>query len=133
MAYWLLKSDPETYGFDNLVKDGRAVWDGVRNPQARQYLSAMRSGDTVFIYHSQKDKEIVGLARIVSSPYPDPQDSAWVVVDIVPLERCPRAVSLEQIKHDDGMKEMLLVKQSRLSVMPVTSAQARRIEKLAGV
>lgn len=131
MSYWLLKSDPETYSFQNLLKDGKTVWDGIRNAQARIYLKQMRPGDIAFMYHSQTDKEIVGTARIISTPYPDPKDAEWIAIDIAPLDVFLHAVSLEQIKRDDVLKDMLLVKQSRLSTMPVTSAEARRIEKLA--
>lgn len=131
MSFWLLKSDPETYSFKDLLRDGKTVWDGIRNAQARIYLKQMRPGDIAFIYHSQTDKEIVGTARIVSTPHADPKDETWVAVDIAALDTFSHAVSLEQIKRDDVLKEMLLVKQSRLSVMPVTSPQARRIEKLA--
>lgn len=131
MSFWLLKSDPETYSFQDLCKDGKTVWDGVRNPQARLYLKQMRPGDVAFIYHSQTDKEIVGTARVVSTPHPDAKDEEWIAIDIAALDTFTHAVSLEQIKRDDILKEMLLVKQSRLSVMPVTAPQAKRIEKLA--
>lgn len=131
MSYWLLKSDPETYSFQDLLKDGKTVWDGIRNAQARIYLKQMRPGDIAFMYHSQTDKEIVGTARIVSAPHADAQDEAWIAIDIAPLDVFSHAVSLEQIKRDDMLKDMLLVKQSRLSTMPVTSVQAKRIEKLA--
>lgn len=133
MSHWLLKSDPETYSFQDLLRDGKTVWDGVRNAQAKKYLSQMRPGDVAFIYHSQTDKEIVGTARIVGTPMPDPKDEAWVAVEIAALDVFPHAVSLEQIKRDEVLKEMLLVKQSRLSVMPVTAPQAKKIEKMARV
>ncbi|NBX51724.1 EVE domain-containing protein [bacterium] len=133
MSYWLLKSDPETYSFQDLLKDGKTVWDGIRNAQARIYLKQMRPGDVAFMYHSQTDKEIVGTVRIVSTPYPDTKDAEWIAIDIVPLDVFSHPISLEQIKRDDVLKEMLLVKQSRLSTMPVTSAQAKRIEKLARI
>lgn len=131
MSFWLLKSDPETYSFKDLLKDGKTVWDGIRNAQARMYLKQMRAGDVAFIYHSQTDKEIVGTARIVSAPHPDANDAEWIAIDIAALDTFTHAVSLEQIKRDDVLKQMLLIKQSRLSVMPVTAPQARRIEKLA--
>lgn len=131
MAFWLVKSDPETYSFQDLLKDGKTVWDGIRNAQARIYLKQMRPGDVAFVYHSQTDKEIVGTARIVSAPHPDAKDTEWIAIDIAALDVFTHAVSLEQIKRDDILKEMLLVKQSRLSTMPVTSQQAKRIEKLA--
>ena len=133
MAYWILKSDPETYSWQHLLKDGKTTWDGIRNPQARINLRAMKPGDIAFIYHSQTDKEIVGSARVVSTPKPDPKDDAWVAIDIAAMDTCKRTVSLEQMKRDDILKETLLVKQSRLSVIPLTSVQARRIEKLAGL
>lgn len=131
MSFWLLKSDPETYSFNDLLRDGKTVWDGIRNPQARIYLKQMRPGDVAFIYHSQTDKEIVGTARIVSAPHEDAKDNEWIAVDIVALDVFAHAVSLEQIKRDEILKEMLLVKQPRLSTMPITSGQAKRIEKLA--
>lgn len=133
MAYWLLKSDPETYSFQDLLHDTKTTWDGVRNPQAKKYLSQMRPGDVAFLYHSQKEKEIVGSARIVSAPMPDPTDNTWIAVDIAALDVFPHAVSLEQIKRDEVLKEMPLVKQSRLSVMPVTAQQAKKMERLARV
>ncbi len=133
MSHWLLKSDPETYSFQDLLRDGKTVWDGVRNPQARGYLAQMRPGDIAFIYHSQTDKEIVGTARIVGTPHPDAQDEVWIAVDIAALDVFPHAVSLEQIKRDEVLKEMPLVKQSRLSVMPVTATQAKKIEKMARI
>jgi predicted RNA-binding protein with PUA-like domain len=131
MSFWLLKSDPETYSFHDLLKDGKTVWDGIRNAQARIYLKQMRPGDIAFVYHSQTEKEIVGTARIVSAPYADTEDAEWIAIDIAVLDTFSHPVSLEQIKRDEVLKEMLLVKQSRLSVMPVTSPQAKRIEKLA--
>ncbi len=133
MSYWLLKSDPEAYSFKDLLKDGKTTWDGIRNAQARIFLKQMRPGDIAFMYHSQADKEIVGTARIVSAPYTDVKDAAWIAIDIAALDTFPHAVSLEQIKHDEILKDMLLVKQSRLSVMPITSVQAKRIEKLARI
>ena len=133
MSYWLMKSDPETYSFHDLVRDGKTVWDGVRNAQAKNSLAQMRAGDVVFVYHSQEDKEIVGTARVVCAPYPDPKDAQWFAVDIVPLDTFPRPVSLEQVKRDTLLCTTALVKQPRLSVMPISSPQAKRIEKLSGI
>ena len=127
--FWLLKSDPETYSYPDLVKDGSTYWDGVRNYQARNNLKKMRKGDTAFIYHSQEEKTIVGLVQVTKEFYQDPTDKTgeWVVVELEAKKTAKKPVSLETIKKDPLLKTMLLVTQSRLSVMPVTEAQASRI------
>lgn len=132
MAYWLLKSDPETYSFQDLLRDKSTMWDGVRNYQARKFLKEIKKGDIAFIYHSQEEKSVVGMAKITRAAYPDPTDKTgeWVVVDLEADKPAKNPVTLETIKKDAILKSMPLVKQSRLSVMPVTPAQAERLSKL---
>ncbi len=121
MNYWLVKSEPVKYSWDRFEKEGRTVWDGVRNYQARNNLQAMKMGDRVLYYHSNEGKEIVGIAKVVREAYPDPtaDDPAWVVVDLIPEQKLTKTVTLEQLKSDDRLKQMALIRQSRLSVMPV--------------
>lgn len=133
MNYWLVKSEPEAYSWAQLVKDGRTAWTGVRNFAARLHLRAMKRGDHVFFYHSVSDKQVVGLARVAKEFYPDPtaEEGDWSCVDIEPLKPLKNPVSLETIKADPILKDMQLVRQSRLSVSPLTPAQAERLLKLA--
>ena len=121
MNYWLMKSEPGTYSWDDLKKDKRTYWDGVRNFQARNNMKEMKVGDLAFFYHSVNDKNIVGVARIVKEHYPDPttDDDRWVVVDIEPEFDMDRPVHLSEIKGDDRLNQMVLVRNSRLSVQPV--------------
>ncbi|MBO3700760.1 EVE domain-containing protein [Roseivirga sp. E12] len=121
MNYWLIKSEPNTYSWDDLVKLGKDHWDGVRNYQARNNLKAMKPGDLALFYHSVNEKCVVGIAECVSEHYPDPtiDDDRWVVVDFVPKQKLKSAISLEQIKATPSLEEMVLVKNSRLSVQPV--------------
>lgn len=121
MAYWLVKSEPFKYAWDELVADGRTEWDGVRNHQAAINLKAMRVGDRAFYYHSNKGKDIVGVCEIVKEAYPDPSDPAgrFVMVDVVPVAPMPKPVTLKEIKATPALAEMALVRQSRLSVCPV--------------
>lgn len=127
MAYWLLKTDPEAYAWADLVKDKRTRWDGVRNFQARKFLSAMKAGDVAFIYHSQDEKQIVGLARIVSGPVPDPKDKRWIVVDVEAWKPLSAPVTLHAIKLRKTLAQIPLLKQSRLSVVPITLGQAKAL------
>lgn len=129
MAYWLLKTEPGTYGWDDLVREGRTFWDGVRNYAARNNLRSMCEGDRAFIYHSVGPRLLVGVAEIVRAGYPDPttEDPAWVCVDIVPVAALPRPVSLDEIKAHPALTDMALVKQSRLSVQPVTEEEWRLV------
>jgi len=133
MHYWLVKSEPAAYSWATFVKDGKAAWTGVRNFQARNNLRAMKTGDTVCFYHSVTDKQIVGLARVAKEFYPDAtaEEGDWSCVDLVPVRPLFRAVSLEAIKSDKVLREMPLVKQSRLSVTPLTAAQFERVVQLA--
>jgi predicted RNA-binding protein with PUA-like domain len=119
MNYWLVKSEPSTFSWDDLVRDKKTVWDGVRNFQARNNLKAMKKGDLVFFYHSNEDKAIVGTAKILKEAYPEPKDNNWIAVDIAPDKKLKNPVSLAQIKTDKRLANMVLVKSSRLSVQPV--------------
>lgn len=132
--YWLVKSEPAAYSWENLVADGRTSWDGVRNHQARNNLQAMAPGDLVLFYHSVTDKQIVGAARAVSTAYPDPTapDGPWVAVDLEPAFPLIRPVSLKAIKADGLLQGMALVTQARLSVMPVMPEQFDRVVNLGG-
>ena len=135
MNYWLVKSEPDSYAWDTFVKDGKTAWTGVRNFAARLNLRAMKKGDAVFFYHSNVGKEVVGVAEVVKEAYPDPtaKEGDWSCVDLKQVKPLAKAVTLEQIKTDAVLKEMALVKQSRLSVMPVTAAQAKQLLKLGGI
>ena len=130
--HWLLKTEPSVYSFDHLVKDGRTVWDGVKNNLALMHLRAMKAGDKVLIYHSGAAKEVVGYGRILKGPYPDPKldDAKLVVVDIAPDARLSHPVSLAAIKADPVFADFALVRMSRLSVMPVTPEQWKRLQTL---
>ncbi len=119
MNYWLVKSEPEKYSWERLNKEGRTFWDGVRNYQARNNLREMKEGDLVLFYHSQEGKEVAGIAKVVKEFYQDPTttDPNWVVVDIAPVEALKKPVTLEQIKADEKLQDIHLVRQGRLSVM----------------
>jgi predicted RNA-binding protein with PUA-like domain len=134
MNYWLAKSEPEAYAWSQLVKDGRTAWTGIRNFQARNNLRAMKRGDPVFFYHSVSEKQIVGLATVAKESYPDPtaEEGNWSCVDLVPLQALARPVSLETIKDDKLLRDMVLLKHSRLSVTPLTKAQFDQVLLLAG-
>lgn len=133
MATWLAKTEPSTYSWDKLVQQKRTRWDGVRNAQARNNLSAMKKGDEVLIYHSGDDKAVVGIASVAKTSYQDPttEDPRWVCVDLVPVRALARPVTLSEIKAQPGLSQMVLVKHTRLSVMPVSAAEYRAILALA--
>jgi len=133
MNCWLVKSEPETYSWSQFLKDGKTAWTGVRNFAARLNLRAMKSGDRVFFYHSGDEKSVVGLGRVVKEFYPDAtaDEGGWSCVDLAAEKALARPVTLAQIKADKILKEMVLAKQSRLSVSPVTAAQFERLLKLA--
>ena len=135
MAYWLLKSEPGSWSWDDQVREGVCEWDGVRNHQANNNMKAMRRGDRCFFYHSVNAKEIVGVVEVVKEHYPDPTDSSgrFGMVDIKPVVPVTQPVSLKRIKQDAALQDMKLVRQSRLSVSPVTAAEWRRICTLAGI
>ena len=121
MKYWLLKSEPNTWSWDNQVKEGASMWDGVRNYQARNNLKKMKKNDLCFFYHSVTEKSIVGIVKVVKEHYPDPTDKTerFVVVDVKAMKKLKNPVSLDKIKQNDKLKDIALVKQSRLSVMPL--------------
>lgn len=131
---WLLKTEPAEYAFEDLVRDGKTVWDGVTNPLAQQYLRAIRKGDELFIYHTGTVRAIVGLARAASEPYPDPgkQDPKLVVVDVAPVRELARPVPLAIIKTQRAFRTFEVVRLPRLSVMPVPLAIWKALLKLAG-
>jgi predicted RNA-binding protein with PUA-like domain len=134
MAYWLMKSEPFKYSWDQLLKDKRTFWDGVRNYAARNNLRAMKKGDRAFFYHSNEGVEIVGIAEIVKEAYQDPttSEAAWVSVDIKPVLTLKNPVSLAQIKADKRLANMALIKLARLSVQPVTEKEWQLVMELAG-
>jgi len=131
MNYWLVKTEPETYSWDDLVRDKKTVWDGVRNFQARNNLKAMKKGDAVFIYHSGEDKAVMGTAKIAKEAYPDPKDKDWVVVEISSERKLRKAVALSQIKSVKKLSNMVLVKSSRLSVQPVKEDEFNTVIELS--
>lgn len=135
MAYWLVKSEPFKYSWDRMVADGRTHWDGVRNYQASNNLKAMEVGDRAFFYHSNEGLEIVGIVEIVRAYYPDPSDESgrFGMVDVAPVMPVKTPVTLKQIKADPQLQSMALVRQSRLSVCPVTDEEWARVCDLAGV
>jgi predicted RNA-binding protein with PUA-like domain len=132
MAYWLVKSEPFKYSWDQFEKDGKTLWDGVRNYAARNHLKAMKKGDQVLWYHSNEGLEIVGIAKVVKEAYQDPttDEEAWVAVDLKPYKKIKRPVTLPQIKADKRLKEMALVRLGRLSVQPVTDKEWEVIMEL---
>ena len=125
MKYWLVKSEPAKYSWEQFEKDGHTFWDGVRNYAARNHLKSMKKGDPVLFYHSNEGLEIVGIAKVEKEAYQDPttNDPAWVVVDLKPYKRVNKRVSLEQIKSDKRLANMALVRLGRLSVQPVTEKE----------
>ncbi len=130
--YWLVKSEPFKYSWDEFVNDGRTYWDGVRNYEARNNLAAMKKGELALYYHSNVGKEVVGVARVVGESYPDPttDDERWVVVDVEPVVEFAEPVSLATIKGDTPLADIALVKRSRLSVVPIAKKEFDRILKL---
>lgn len=122
MNYWLVKTEPETFSWDTMVKEGTSMWDGVRNFQARNNIRKMKKGDLLLFYHSGESKEIVGLAEVIKEHYPDPtaKEGDWSVVDVKPVRKFKRFVSLQEVKQQEALKDMYLVRSPRLSVQPVT-------------
>ena len=131
---WLFKEEPENYSYDALAKDKKAVWSGVRNPVAQKNLHSIKKNDRIFYYHTGKEKSVVGVAKALGDAYPDPDDAAGkaAVVDVGPVRKLGRPVTLAEIKADAFFKTFALVRISRLSVMPVTDAEWARIERMAG-
>jgi predicted RNA-binding protein with PUA-like domain len=133
--HWILKTEPSTYGFSDLVRERRTRWEGVSNPVALKHLRSMLEGDDALIYHTGNEKALIGLARIASGPYPDPsaKDPRLVVVDVEAGQRLPRPVTLAEVKADPAFADLGLVRQGRLSVVPVEPAQWKRLLGMAGV
>lgn len=129
MNHWLVKSEPFKYSWEQFIKDGRTFWDGVRNYQARNNLKAMKEGDLVLFYHSNEGKQVVGVAKVVKEYYQDPTttDPNWVVVDLAPLSPLKHPVSLAQIKEEESLKDISLVRQGRLSVMQLKAEEFDKI------
>lgn len=137
MQYWLVKQEPADYAWADFVRDGATSWTGVRNYAARNHLKAMRTGDTVFFYHSGDEKSLVGLARVKRAAFPDPTadspDDGWVAVELAPVKPLPRPVTLAQVKADAALNDIALVRISRLSVQPVRPAEFTHLKKLSGL
>lgn len=134
MAYWLIKSEPSVYPWDQLVKDKETYWDGVRNYAARLHLRAMKKGDEAFFYHSNEGLEIVGIVKISREAYQDPttEDDRWVAVDVKPVKKLKKPVSLADIKANKKLAEMALIRLGRLSVQPVTEEEWKTVMEMAG-
>ena len=135
MKYWLLKSEPNTWSWDNQVKEGASMWDGVRNYQARNNLKEMKKNDLCFFYHSVTEKSVVGIVKVVKEHYADPTDKTglFVVVDVKAIKKLKNPVSLAQIKENKKLKNIALIKQSRLSVMPIKNIEWKEIIKLSSI
>ena len=132
MPHWLMKSEPESYSWADLVRDGGTEWDGVRNNAARLHLKAMKPGDDAFLYHSMSDKAVVGIMRITREAQPDPKDTNWVSVRVEPVRALPRPVTLAEIKAEPKLAKMELIRQSRLSVAPVREEEWQLVLRMAG-
>jgi predicted RNA-binding protein with PUA-like domain len=131
--YWLMKTEPETFSFDDLLRDGKTSWDGVRNYQARNFLKECQKGDLVLIYHSVSDRETVGIAEVTEEAYPDidpDRKGDWVKIDIKPIKKLNKPVSLKEVKEEKTLEDLLLIKQSRLSVIPVKKSHFLKILKM---
>jgi predicted RNA-binding protein with PUA-like domain len=134
MNYWIVKQEPESYSWSDFLKDGRTAWTGVRNFQARNYLRAMKKGDLALFYHSVSEKQIVGVAKVSKEAYPDPtaDEGDWSCIDLVPVKALRQPVPLAVVKGDPLFKDMLLVRNSRISVTPLTGLQFNRLLDMAG-
>jgi predicted RNA-binding protein with PUA-like domain len=134
LQHWLMKTEPETYSFEQLLKDKKTNWNGVRNFQARNHLKNVKKGDLVLIYHSGDVRAVVGVAEVSRDGYPDPDPKKagdWVQIDLIPEQKLKNPVTLSSIKSETSLKNMPLIKQSRLSVMPITAAEYAKILKMA--
>lgn len=132
MNYWLVKTEPETFSWDDLVNKGSSMWDGVRNFQARNNIRKMKKGDTLLFYHSGKNPGVIAIAEVTKEFYPDPTatEGHWSVVDVKPVRILKRFITLQEIKHTESLKDMVLVNNSRLSVQPVSEAEYKIILQL---
>lgn len=133
MAYWILKTEPSTYSFQRLVQERTAVWDGVTNPVALKHIRSMAKGDAVLVYHTGDEKACVGLAEVVSAPYPDPKDAKLTVVDLKAGKPLPAPVTLAAIKAEPAFAELALVRMGRLSVVPANAAQWKLLLAMGGL
>jgi predicted RNA-binding protein with PUA-like domain len=135
MNYWLVKSEPSAFSWQRHQKEGKTIWDGVRNYQARNNLKEMKTGDLVLFYHSVSEKQVMGICKVVKDHYPDPttDDSRWVVVEVAPLEALKKPVTLEAIKADERLENIALIRQSRLSVMPLAREEFDAIVQLGNL
>lgn len=131
MNYWLVKTEPETYSFDTLLSDKKTIWDGIRNYQARNYLKDMKKGDWVLVYHTGSAKEIYGIAKVTKPAFPDPADTEWLAIELAPVQKLKSPVPLTKIKTDTKLNSMVLLKNSRLSVQPITTSEFDRIIELS--
>jgi predicted RNA-binding protein with PUA-like domain len=131
MAYWLMKSEPSSYSWDSLVRDGKTLWDGVRNNAARLHLRAMKPGDQAFFYHSMDDKAVVGIMKITGTGQPDGEDGSWVKVPVEPVRALAKPVTLAAIKAEPRLAKMELIRQSRLSVAPVRDEEWKLVLEMA--
>lgn len=129
-GHWLVKTEPSTYGWERFVAEGGTRWDGVRNPTARRNLAAMKQGDPVLFYHSGEGKEVVGLARVAREAYPDPADERWLAVDLEPVRALARPIPLAELKADRALAKLPMLRQPRLSVVPLTKSEFDRITAL---
>jgi predicted RNA-binding protein with PUA-like domain len=134
MRAFLVKSEPDAYAFDDLVRDGQTLWDGVRNFEAQKHMRSMKKGDVVLYYHTGKERAVVGIARVTGAPRPEPgaDGDDWCAVDLAPLKKLVRPVTLAAIKADPGLADFALVKRARLSVMPVEKRELERVLALGG-
>lgn len=127
MKYWMVKQEPDSYSWDDFVKDGKTDWTGVRNFQARNNLREMKKGDKVLFYHSTVGKEVVGIAEVSKGAFPDPTDEKWVATELKPVKPLKKAVTLIQMKANLALAELKLIRQSQLSVLPVTKDEFEEI------
>jgi predicted RNA-binding protein with PUA-like domain len=131
MNYWMVKQEPEAYSFDDLVAEGKTDWTGVRNFQARNNLKAMKKGDKVLFYHSVSEKAVVGIAEVSKEAYPDPTDENWIAVEVKPVKKLKKPVTLQDVKANAALANMALVRQSRLSVIPLTKDEYEEVLSMA--
>ena len=131
MNYWLVKTEPETYSWNDLEKDKKTTWDGVRNFQARSHIKSMKKGDRVFVYHTGEEKAVIGIAYVIKEFFPDPKEADWAAVDLAADHKLKKPVSLAQIKATKSLSGMVLVKNSRLSVQPVQEEEFNKVISLA--
>jgi predicted RNA-binding protein with PUA-like domain len=131
MNYWMVKQEPEAYSFDDLVAEGKTDWTGVRNFQARNNLKAMKKGDKVLFYHSVSEKAVVGIAEVSKEAYPDPTDENWTAVEVKPVKKLKKPVTLQDVKANAALANIALVRQSRLSVIPLTKDEYEEVLSMA--